>query len=101
VTSEAEVRLVASPKALGFVRDRGGRLYVWTRTHRCCHGALTLVESATEPPRDEGFRLVASDGVDVFVPTALHQLPAELHLELRRFPRRHVEAYWNGCAWVP
>jgi len=99
-TDDDQVRLVASRDALEFVRVRGGRLYVWTRTHRCCHGALTVVESATEPPREKGFRRVADDGVEVYVPTALHRLPSELHLVLRRFPRRHVRAYWNGCAWV-
>ena len=30
----------------------------------------------------------------------LRELPDELHVELKRFPRRHVEAYWNGCAWL-
>jgi hypothetical protein len=38
------------------------------------------------------------DGFELHVPADL-RLPAELHLEARRFPRR-VEAYWNGCAWV-
>lgn len=46
------------------------------------------------------FRLVASTGrFELLVPAGLARLPDELHLELRRFPRR-VEAYWNGCAWV-
>jgi hypothetical protein len=100
VESTTEVRLVATDEALEFLRERGGQLYVWTRTHRCCHGGLTVVESATEPPGEAGFRRVASDGVDVYVPDALHRLPSELHLTLHRFPRRHVRAYWNGCAWV-
>ena len=26
--------------------------------------------------------------------------PAELHLELARFPRRHLKAYWNGAVFV-
>jgi hypothetical protein len=35
----------------------------------------------------------------VLVPASLARLPDELHVEVRRFPRR-VEAYWNGCAWI-
>src|SRR6266571_9329925 len=97
---DASVRLVATEEALEFVRMRGGRIYVWTKQHGCCHSGLTLVEASTEPPGDRGFRPVAREGIEVYVPEALHELPSELHLAVRRFPRRKVEAYWNGCASV-
>ncbi len=94
------MRVVASEPALQFVRERGGRLYVWTASSRCCRGGLTLLRASTEPAPDREFRRVPSDEVDVFLPAQLKQLPEELHLDLHRFPRRHVEAYWDGCAWV-
>lgn len=94
------MRVVASEVALQFVRERGGRLYVWTTTSRCCHGGLTLLRASTEPTPGREFRRAASDQLDVFLPTQIKQLPEELHLDLHRFPRSHVEAYWDGCAWV-
>jgi len=95
-----DLRLVASDDALAFVRERGGRLYVWTKRHRCCGGALTLVESSTEPRRGREFKRLAVAGLEVYVPTTMHELPSELHLTLRRFPTARVRAFWNGCAWV-
>jgi hypothetical protein len=26
--------------------------------------------------------------------------PDELELGVRRFPRPHVQGYWNGCVWI-
>lgn len=91
--------LVASPETVSFVEQLGGRLYVWPRKARCC-GAVTRLAASTERPDGRAFRRLESDGgVEVLVPEGLARVPEELHLELRRFPRR-VEAYWNGCAWV-
>ncbi len=38
--------------------------------------------------------------MEVWAPVGLVRLPAELHVEVRRFLRRRVEAYWDGCAWI-
>jgi hypothetical protein len=92
------VRVVASPEALGFVSERGGRLFVWTRTQRCCHG-VTRLEAATEPPPQRRFRRVPADGLELYLPAGLDRLPDELVVEARG-RRRRVEAYWDGCAWV-
>lgn len=92
------MRVVASDSAAEFIREHGGRLYVWTRTSRCC-GGRTL-RAATEAPSRLAFRRAdATAGFELFVPAALARLPDELHLDVQRFPRR-VEAYWNGCAWI-
>lgn len=90
---------MASPEAARFVAEGGGRLYVWPKRARCCGGVTTLATSSTRP-EGRGFRPLLADGeIEVLVPDGLARLPDELHLELRRFPRR-VEAYWDGCAWV-
>jgi hypothetical protein len=26
--------------------------------------------------------------------------PTELEIDVRRFPRRRVEGYWDGCVWI-
>lgn len=93
------MRVVASEEAQRFVAEHGGRLYVWPSALACCHSVLRL-ESATEPKRDRDFRRVADEGFEVWAPVKLARLPSELHVDVGRFPRRHVEAYWDGCAWI-
>jgi hypothetical protein len=94
------VRVVASNAALELIRARGGRLYVWVRTNRCCTGGIQTLATAHEPPGDREFTPVrGATGFDLFVSSRLRTLPAELHLDrARRRPR--VDAFWNGCAWI-
>ena len=92
------MRVIASESARRYVSEHGGRIYVWPQAARCCRGTEFL-RSGTEPRRGHEFRRVADDGLEVYFPADLRELPEELHLELRRFARRRVEAYWNGLAW--
>jgi hypothetical protein len=93
------MRVVVSEAAADLIAERGGRLYVWQKRARCC-GAVTTLVSASEPPAGKDFKRVAAlDRFALYMPARLSQLPEEIQLEARRFPRR-VEAYWNGCAWV-
>lgn len=93
------MRLVVSEQAAELIKERGGRLYVRTKRARCC-GAVTTLVSSSEPPAGVEFSRVPGAGdLEVFLPAHLGRLPEELHVDVRRFPRR-VEAYWNGCAWV-
>ena len=41
-----------------------------------------------------------ADGFELYLPEHLTREPEKLEIELRRFPRRHVEGYWNGLAWI-
>jgi len=92
------VRVVASDSAVQSIEEGGGRIYVWLKRGRCC-GNLTTLATASTPPRGKQFRLVEGADFELYLPSSLTRVPDELHLELRRFPRR-VEAYWNGCTWV-
>ncbi|HEY5059096.1 MAG TPA: hypothetical protein VII51_08755 [Gaiellaceae bacterium] len=93
------MRLVVSGPASDFIDEQGGRLYVWVKRSRCC-GGLRRLASATEPPPAIDFeRAGDAAGFELFLPARLGAPPTELHLELRRHPRR-VEAYWDGCAWI-
>ena len=92
------VRIVASEAAAELIEEKGGRLYVWPKKAHCCGGLTTLATSPSPPPRP--FRQVAAnDRFQLLFPAGLTRMPDELHLEVRKHPRR-VEAYWNGCAWV-
>ena len=92
------MRVVASTGATRLIQAKGGSLYVWPHRARCC-GAVTMLRTSSRPPGGKTFRVVAEDGFELHLPAGLARLPEELHLEVRRCPRR-VEAYWNGCAWV-
>jgi hypothetical protein len=93
------MRVVVSDPAADLIEERGGQLYVWPKKGLCC-GAVTTLATSTEPPEWRDFRrFAATKRFELFLPARLARLPDELHLEVRRFPRR-VVAYWDGCAWI-
>jgi hypothetical protein len=92
------MRVEASPEAIGLVDEQGGKLYVWAKRARCCHGSLTFLETSSEP--GEGpFRRVAAEGIELYLDARLGE-PEELVIETSGRRRKHVHAYWNGCAYV-
>ena len=94
------MRVIASSEAADLVRERGGRLFVWVRSSRCCGRGVSWLEASTEPAEGREYRCVEADGMELYVPAGLPLLPDELHLEARGLRRKRVEAYWDGCAWV-
>jgi hypothetical protein len=92
------VKVTASPAAVEFVRERGGKLFVWPSSSRCCRGALTFLEAAPEPDERHAFRHVPADEIDVYVD--LPRLPEELEIDVSGRFHQKVRAYWEGCAWV-
>lgn len=96
----ASMRLVVSESASDLIEERGGELYVWIKSTRCCGGSVATLATACDRPRQTVFHRVAgTERFDVYVPAGLNRLPDELHVEVQRFPRR-IAAYWDGCAWV-
>jgi hypothetical protein len=93
------VRLVVSDPAADLIEERGGRVYVWLKRGRCCGGVTRLVSASAPPEAREFQRVDADQRFEVYLPVGLARLPDELHIDVRRFPRR-LEAYWNNCAWV-
>ena len=92
------MRVEASPQTVEFVQEQGGRLYVWAKRARCCHGSLTFLETSSEPG-ERPFRRVEADGIELYLDARLGE-PDELVIELSGRRRKHVHAYWNGCAYV-
>jgi hypothetical protein len=95
------MKVRATAETTAAVRERGGRLYVWTSTHRCCTGPLVLLETGFEPRRGagRGFRVYDAGGFELLLDTGGRRPPDELVLELRG-RRRKVVAFWNDQAWV-
>jgi hypothetical protein len=94
------MRIEVTPDAGQFIRDHGGRLYVWASGAACC-GGTRFIEASTEAPRDATrFVPVDAAGIEVLVRPAVGQLPDELRVDLRGWRRPRVEASWNGCAYL-
>ena len=95
------MRVLASDEVRDYVREHGGRVYVWTTSHRCCSGRLTLLKADTArppgwPERSEPLQV---GGFEVFLEGGAHGSPVDLELELKGRKKR-ISAFWNGCAFV-
>ena len=93
-----KMRVEASPEAVQLIEEQGGRLFVWARKARCCHGTMTYLETSTEPG-ERPARRVHSGEIQVYLDSGLPE-PEELVIEASGRRRKHVHAYWNGCAYV-
>ena len=92
------VRVEASPEAVRLIEEQGDRLFVWAKRARCCHGTMTYLETSSEPG-ERPFRRVYSEGIQLYLDARLAE-PEELVIEASGRRRKHVHAYWNGCAYV-
>jgi hypothetical protein len=93
--------VVVSPETVAFIRDGGGLLFVWPRWSHGPRCPLTMLRASLDPPsRALEFRRIALPGFLLFLHPDLRSLPEELWVEVRgrRFP--HVNAYWDGLAYV-
>jgi hypothetical protein len=96
------VDVVVTEEAKAYVWKRGGVLYVRPSHHRCCGGALTVLDSTTElPPDASEFLGVGSEGIEVRFRRDPAGQPRELVIEMRGTVRRRPVAYWDGCAFRP
>jgi hypothetical protein len=95
------VRSVTERAAAEFIRRHGGKLYVWPAHHRCCGGLLTLLSaSATAPPPGKSFHSLQGDGFEVYLDRSFREMPSELHIKLKGVRRKHIDVFWNVCAFV-
>lgn len=92
------MRVRASPEAVQLVQDRGGKLYVWAKKTHCCGGSVISLETSSEAG-ERPFRRVPADGIELYLDERLRE-PSELELDVGGLRRKHVHAYWDGCAFV-
>jgi hypothetical protein len=95
------MKLTASPEVAAFVREHGGRVFVWTRLHVCCGGGITSLVAGYEPGPSRRFTRLEAPGFEVWLDPGRSLMPDELVLEIRGRRRPRVEAYWDGCVFVP
>jgi hypothetical protein len=108
------MKIVASEEAAAYIRAHGGKLWAWLDPHTWVGGTVyAYLQTALEPPgaskatkrlraarRPHRFHVHQGDGFEVHLEHARWGPPEELHLELKRFPRRRVDAYWNGAVFA-
>lgn len=93
-----DVEITASDAARDHVVAHGGRVYVWISVHPAFPCALCLLEASVTPPKEDlGFRRVHGPGFDVYLEATQRFWPRRMEFARRR---RHLEAYWNGLAWI-
>jgi hypothetical protein len=93
-----DVEVVAPADVRDLVAAHGGRVFVWISVHRALFAPLCLLETSFEPPPgDVGFRKIAGPGFDVYLEATQRIWPKTMEFAKRR---RHIEAYWNGLAWI-
>jgi hypothetical protein len=71
---------------------------VWAKRARCCHGSITFLETSNDPG-ERSFRRVAAGEIEIYLDERLGE-PEELVVEAKGRRRKHVHAYWDGCAYV-
>ena len=100
--TEEAVRVDMSADAGEFVREHGGKLWVWAAHPRvCCWGTPAFMHAATAPPQGlSGFSPVPVAGLEVWFRAPGGRLPDFLEIELRGRRHPRVEAYWDGCSYA-
>ena len=95
------MRVTASTDAAEFIRTRGGQLFVWPTEHRSARLTLAFLKASVDPPpRALDFRRVEARDFLRFMDPALQTLPDELLVVLRGRRHPHIEAYWDGLAYI-
>ena len=95
------MRVTASADAAEFIRAHGGQLFVWPAEHRSAWLTLAFLKASVDPPPQAlDFRRVEARGFLLFMDPALQTLPEELLVVLRGRRHPHIEAYWDGLAYI-
>jgi hypothetical protein len=83
------VEIRATPEAVAFIQDNGGRLFVWI-------DAASLKHVTLHPPEQEvDFKQIPCDGFEFNVHVEIAEA-VWWKVVLHRFPRHYVGALWNG-----
>ena len=96
------MRVIATREAVGFIRERGGTVFVWPLTLEgptAVRGVFALEASTDSPGAEHGFVGFAGEGFDVLIDVTEHGVPDELHLALSGWRRQRLCAYWNGHSY--
>ncbi len=107
------MKVVTSEEAARYIREQGGKVWIWLDPRRGLVGSYIWLEAHTEPPgtsrkssftrssrRPHRFKSLESGGIEVNYDWGRLDPPEELHLGVRGRRNKRVEAYWNGCVFA-
>lgn len=96
------VRIEATPEAIGYVRSRGGVLYVWAVTMEYGYHPVFVLEASIDPPGpDRDFQRFADEHVVLLLDSGGRDLPESVHLDMSGVIRKRIRATWNGNTFTP
>lgn len=87
------VKVEADADAAGFIRQHGGRFFIWSSDTGIQH-------ADTKPHPGVEFDELAGDGFALFVDREI-EAAHTWRLVFHRFPRPHIRALWNGAVFSP
>jgi hypothetical protein len=95
------MEVVVSDSARDYLAAHGGTAFVRANSHRCCSaGSLTLLDIDTDAPSDAvRFAVTDMPGLDIRFFVGTLGAPRQLVIDTRGRLRRHLVAYWDGCAF--
>jgi hypothetical protein len=90
------MKVRASPEASRYIRQRGGKLFMWFQPARG-GGSLGFLKISTGEPSRQGldFDHIGASGFELVYDRALAR-PKELRVELRRFPWSRLQVTGIG-----
>lgn len=109
------MKIVTTPKADAFIRERGGKVWVWLDPRRGLVGSYVWLEAHCAPPgatkrssftrsskRPHRFRTLELEGVEIHHDFGRLSPPDELHFDVKGWRKgaHRLEAYWNGSIFV-
>ena len=96
------MRIVATPDAVSYVRERGGVLYVWAMTMEYGYHPVFVLEASVDPPGPVGdFQRFEGEGIELLLDLGPRELPDSLHLDISGVLRKRIRATWNGHSFTP
>ncbi len=95
------MRIVTRQDAVEFIREHGGRLYVWADLMRCRGPRCTFFTSSVDPPAEpHQFRCFEGRDFELFFSDEGLEPPVELRLELAGRRKNKRISVHEGYSWV-
>ncbi len=109
------MKIVSTPKAVEYIAENGGEVWVWLDPRRSLVGSYVWLEAHCAPPgatkrssftrsskRPHRFKVHEEPDIRLHCDFGRLEPPDELHFDVKGWRRgsQRLEAYWNGCIFV-